>query len=186
MNSLFPETSLNLFLNGVHFSTWESIYHLLRVSSESQFKDGLSLIRKYHRDPSLFISRIVKSSKFNVELSELLLSNHASGFLDFINSPTRGLYYNFLEIMEKALQLEAKICIDKLIVIDSIMKESVYFDYFLQESLPSSLLDVIANSTIIDDVIKISIGPQLLVKSFKQDFFPITGSKDSIINTSGS
>jgi len=88
--------------------------------------------------------------------------------------------------MEKALQLEAKICIDKLIVIDSIMKESVYFDYFLQESLPSSLLDVIANSTIIDDVIKISIGPQLLVKSFKQDFFPITGSKDSIINTSGS
>lgn len=179
VNSLFSGSSLGVFLSGVPFSFWVKVHNLLQEGTQMTFKIGVSTVRKIVKDPSLFITRVCKDSNLKVDLRNFLLRDQSKPMINLLNSPYYEVYIEVSRKFRKTLMRESLGGMNLIPIhpefgtLEFPTRENI-IRFFLSKDLPYTLLSTIEDSTLIEDITKLTLGPKVLVREFRKNSFSST------------
>jgi len=185
VDSLIPETSLNLFLSAIPLSCWQEVDRLLLEETWKGFKTSLKYLEKCYKSPTYFISRILKQENFNNPLRVFLSKNESLIFCNVLNSPFIRTYHDIAGIFRKSLK-ESAIGGSYLYAIDengniSFPKTDILYKIFQHKHLSNDIVSIIEDNDYLEFITNIIKGPKVLVQDFsKREFFTVSRSPSSI------
>jgi hypothetical protein len=184
VSSLFPGTSLRLFLEGIPFSFWEKVHlTIFEKDTYMSFKRNLGFLINQMAKPNL-LNRILKDISKR-KLKAFLMSPSSTHFNTIIITPINRAYFDIVALLRARLILQAKESPTSLYAIDlngniSFPKPDVILRYFMSPLLPLHLKLSIYREGLFEKLSVLAIGPKALVRERLKSFLPLTSESASL------